>query len=214
VERDIAFRVAGMGSLGVPRYVALVQGKGDPNRNGLIDFKFAVASSAAEALPQFAQPRWASEAARVVAIQDACQAASPAYLSAVMLGTSAYVVRALQPVEDRIALAPLARERKTLDHTLESMARLAAYAQLRSAGRLGAAGVDDLIAFGHELLARPVPWLDAARAVDAANTAAYRRFRAAWNAQDPRLLALCTDGPADASRPRRPTAKPRRGARA
>jgi uncharacterized protein (DUF2252 family) len=190
-ERDIAFRVAGMGSLGIPRYVALVRGKSDPDRNALIDFKYAVPSTAAQALPLFSQPDWPSEAARVVAIQDACQAASPAYLSAVHLGGQPFVARELQPVEDRVALDPLARGRKSLAQTLQSMATLAAYAQLRSAGRLGAAGVDELMAFGNALRAQPRPWLDAARAIDAANGAAFRQFGAAWRDRDPRLLALC-----------------------
>jgi uncharacterized protein (DUF2252 family) len=190
-QRDVAIRVAGMGSLGVARYVALVQGKGDPDRNALIDFKLAVASSAAQALPGYAQPAWPSEAARVVGIQDICQAAPPAYLSAVVLGKLPFVVRELQPVEDKMALGPLARRIDKLDDTLQAMARLAAYAQLRSAGRVGAAGADELIDFGRSLQARPRRWTDAARAVDAANSAAFAKFAAAWNAGDARLQALC-----------------------
>jgi|GEM_PF-175901 len=190
-QRDIAFRVAGVGSLGVPRYVALVRGKGDPDRNALIDFKRAVASSAAQALPQYPQPAWSNEAARVIGIQDICQAASPAYLSAMFLGAAPFVVRELQPVEDKMALAPLARRIDRLDETLQAMARLAAYAQLRSAGRTGAAGVDDLIEFGNELRARPRRWVDAARSVDAANSAAFATFRTAWQTGDERLHALC-----------------------
>jgi len=210
--RDIAFRVAGMGSLGVPRYVALVRGKGDPDRNALVDFKLAVPSSAVQAMPQFLQPAWATEAARVVAIQDACQAASPAYLAAVTLGDAPYVARELQPVEDRVALPPLARQKKSLAHTLEAMARLAAYAQLRSAGRLGAAGVDEMMAFGREIQGRPVPWIDAARAIDAANTAAHRHFARSWRDNDPRLLALCdpvdpADPPGSGARPAKRPAK-------
>jgi len=211
--RDLAFRVAGMGSLGIPRYVALVRGKGDPDRNALIDFKFAAPSSAAAALPQFAQPAWSGEAARVLAIQDACQAASPAYLSAVVLGTTSYVVRELQPVEDRVAFAPLVRQKKTLAHTLQAMARLAAYAQLRSAGRQGAAGIDELMAFGREVLAHPGAWIDAALAVDAANAAAWRVFRIAWREGDPRLAALCeSDDSAAETVP--PSRRPRRARRA
>jgi len=189
--RDVAFRVAGMGSLGVPRYVALVRGKGDPDRNALIDFKKAVPSAAARALPQYEQPRWSSEAARVVGVQDVCQAASPAYLSAMHLGSSAFVVRELQPVEDKMALAPLALRINRLDETLQAMARLSAYAQLRSAGRMGAAPVDDLMAFGHELQRRPRRWIEAARAVDAANSAAFATFHSAWHDGDERLHALC-----------------------
>jgi uncharacterized protein (DUF2252 family) len=190
-ERDIAFRVAGMGSLGVPRYVVLVRGKGDPDRNALIDFKRAEPSSAAAALPQFPQPAWTDEAQRVAHVQDLCQAASPAYLCALDLGTVAFVARELQPVEDKMALAPLVRRIDRLDETLASMAKLSAYAQLRGAGRRGADGADALIAFGQALLAQPAPWIEAARAVDAANSAAYVRFRAAWRAGEPRLHALC-----------------------
>jgi uncharacterized protein (DUF2252 family) len=198
--RDIAFRVAGMGSLGVERYVALVRGKGDPGRNALIDFKHAVPSAATAAWPQFAQPSWSSEAERVAAIQDLCQVASPAFLSAMSLGDMPVVARELQPVEDKIALAPLAHRLDRFGETLEAMAHLSAYAQLRSAGRAGAAGADELIGFGSELLARPDPWVAAARAVDAANAAAYAKFQAAWREGDPRLHRLAApDGAAPPS---------------
>jgi len=195
VQRDLAWRVAGMGSLGVARFAVLVRGKGDPDRNAIVDFKCAAPSSAAQALPHFAQPAWANEAARVVAIQDICQVASPAYLCALKLGRVAYVVRELQPVEDRIVLGHLARNRNALDRTLQAMATLAAYAQLRSSGRTGAAPADDLIGFGRNLLARPRRWVEAARAVDAANSAAYARYCLAWRKGDPRLLQLCGPKP-------------------
>jgi len=107
------------------------------------------------------------------------------------LSNMAVVVRELQPVEDKMALAPLALRINRLDDTLQNMARLAAYAQLRSAGRMGAAPVDDLIAFGQELQHRPRRWLEAARAVDAANSTAFVAFRAAWQAGDERLHDLC-----------------------
>ena len=196
--RDIAFRVAGMGSLGVHRYVALVAGKGDPDRNALIDFKHAMPSAAIGAFPRYAQPEWPGDAGRVVGVQDLCQAASPAYLCALTLGKLPFVVRELQPVEDKIALAPLGRALERLDGTLGSMARLAAYAQLRAASRIGAAGADELIEFGRELAARPAPWIDAARAVHAANAKAFAIFREAWRDGDPRLLSLTRQSPAQA----------------
>jgi len=212
--RDVAFRVAGMGSLGVQRYVALVRGKADPDRNALIDFKKAVPSAAAQALPHHEQPRWSSEAARVVGVQDICQAASPAYLCAVILGKTAFVVRELQPVEDKVALAPLAQRINQLDDTLQSMARLAAYAQLRSAGRMGAAAVDDLIDFGQQVQQRPRRWLEAARAIDAANSAAFATFRSAWQSGDERLHALCPVGAAGTRNPSagKPASNPKRKA--
>ena len=191
VPRDFARRVAGMGSLGVPRYVALVRGRGDPDRNALIDFKLAAPSSASAALARFEQPFWTDEAQRVVTVQDMCQAACPAFLTAMPIGGQGFVVRELQPVEDRIALAHLSGQPKRLGDTLRSMAEVTAYAQLRGAGRMGGCGPDAMIEFGFELLAQPRPWLDAAREVDARNTAAHRRFRSAWRARDLRLTSLC-----------------------
>jgi uncharacterized protein (DUF2252 family) len=191
LPRDFARRVAGMGSLGLPRYVALVHGRGDPDRNALIDFKLAAPSSASGALPGFEQPAWADQAQRVVTVQDIGQAACPAYLTAMPIGGRPFVVRELQPVEDRVALDRLTRQPKRLADTLGSMAEVAAHAQLRGAGRMGSAGTDAMIEFGFELMAYPRPWLDAAREVDARNAQAHRAFRAAWREHDSRLIGLC-----------------------
>ncbi|HEX4598046.1 MAG TPA: DUF2252 family protein [Burkholderiaceae bacterium] len=188
---DFARRVAGMGSLGLPRYVALVRGRGDPDRNALIDFKRAAPSAASAALPGFEQPAWGDEAQRVVTVQDICQAACPAYLTAMSIKGRPFVVRELQPVEDRVALDRLAQQPKRLTDTLGNMAEVAAYAQLRGAGRIGAAGPDSMIEFGFELMAQPRPWIEAARDVDARNTQAHRLFRAAWRQRDARLISLC-----------------------
>ncbi|HEX4585535.1 MAG TPA: DUF2252 family protein [Burkholderiaceae bacterium] len=191
LPRDFARRVAGMGSLGVPRYVALVRGRGDPDRNALIDFKLAAPSSASAALSGLPQGPWADEAQRVVTVQDICQAACPAYLTAMPIGGRPFVVRELQPVEDRVALERLARQPKRLADTVGTMAEVAAYAQLRGAGRMGTASPEALIEFGFEVMAQPRPWLDAARQVDSKNAQAHRAFRTAWHQRDPRLLALC-----------------------
>jgi uncharacterized protein (DUF2252 family) len=189
---DIAFRVAGMGSLGVPRYVALVHGKGSPDRNALVDFKFAVPSAAALAFPRHPQPAWGSEAERVVTAQDWCQAASPAFLGAADLGGHAFLVRELQPVEDRVAIEPLVRHRARLDQTLGEMARLAAWAHLRAAPRRGAAGPAELADYGLQARDRADRFVAVALHVDAASRAAHARFRRAWKARDPRLVSLCS----------------------
>jgi uncharacterized protein (DUF2252 family) len=194
LPRDFSRRVAGMGSLGLPRYVALVRGRGDPDRNALIDFKLAAPSAALRALPGFEQPTWADDAQRVVTVQDICQAACPAYLTAMSLGGRGFVVRELQPVEDRIALDQLVRQPKRLAETLSCMAEVAAYSQLRGAGRMGGASPDGMMEFGFDLLSQPRPWIDGAREVDARNTQAHRAFRAAWRQSDPRLTDLCKVG--------------------
>jgi uncharacterized protein (DUF2252 family) len=150
---DVARRVAGTGSLGVERYVVLVEGKGGPDQNHLIDLKFAIPSAPASRLRK-RQPGWTSEAARVVAIQTRCQAVSPALLGVAELASGAFVMRELQPVEDRLELDGLAHGGR-FESALSTMALVVASAHLRSGGREGAAIADDWIAFGEK-----TAWID------------------------------------------------------
>lgn len=143
---DIARRVAGTGSLGVERYAILVQGKGSPDQNYLLDLKQALPSSIADHLPAL-QPAWSHQAERVVAIQRRMQAVSMAFLQAVKIGKQSYVLRALQPSEDRVPLAGQQRHRDHLYGVLEVMGQCLAWAQLRSSGRQGSAISDELIDF-------------------------------------------------------------------
>lgn len=143
---DIARRVAGTGSLGVDRYAILVAGKGSPDQNYLLDLKQALPSSMAAHVPHL-QPQWRDHAERVVALQQRMQAVSIAFLHAVELEQQSYVLRALQPLEDRV---PLSGRKHHLDHLLgviSTMGRCVAWAQLRSAGRDGSAIADELIDF-------------------------------------------------------------------
>jgi uncharacterized protein (DUF2252 family) len=143
---DVARRIAGTGSLGIHRYVLLVSEEDRPERRILLDVKEARPS----ALAPFAsvpQPTWASEAERVVQLQHRMQAVSPALLQAANIGGVAYVVRELQPTEDRLSLATASDRPRRLRGALKSMARVVAWAQLRSSGRGGAATADELIAF-------------------------------------------------------------------
>jgi uncharacterized protein (DUF2252 family) len=143
---DIARRVAGTGSLGVDRYVVLVAGKGSPDGNYLLDLKQSLASSLAANL-KIAQPRWPTEAHRVVTLQRRLQAVSMAFLQPVLVGDLAYVLRGLQPSEDRVTLDRSTPMRE-LSRLVATMGRLVAWAQLRSAGREGSAIADELVDFG------------------------------------------------------------------
>ena len=91
---DVVRRVAGTGSLGVERYTLLVQGKGGVDGHYLLDFKQSLSSSLA---PHFAslQPAWASEAQRVVKVQQRMQAVSVALLAPVKFGGQSFVLREL-----------------------------------------------------------------------------------------------------------------------
>jgi len=144
---DAARRIAGVASLGAPRYALLIEGTGSPDGNLLLDLKSAQPSAAAPYSP-CALPAWPSEAHRVVEVQQRCQAIAPSFLRAVELDGEPYVLRLLQPSEDRLDLVSASRQRTLFGQALHSMAELSAWAHLRASGRQGAANADALIAFG------------------------------------------------------------------
>ena len=144
---DVARRVAGTGSLGVDRYAILIQGKGSPDGNYLLDLKQALPSSLLPNL-KVTQPKWKNEAQRVVAVQRRMQAVSMAFLRPVLFAENPCVLRALQPSEDRVAVGGSRQTVSDLDHLMRTMGQLVAWAQLRSAGRDGSAIGDELIEFG------------------------------------------------------------------
>ncbi|MDE1926983.1 MAG: DUF2252 family protein, partial [Burkholderiales bacterium] len=144
---DVARRIAGTGSLGLDRYAILVEGKGSPDANYLIDLKEAAPSALAPWVG-IKQPRWKTEAERVVTVQRRMQAVSMAFLRPMMMGDKSYILRALQPTEDRIAIDHPGVVGGEFARAVATMGRLTAWAQLRSAGRGGADGADDLVAWG------------------------------------------------------------------
>lgn len=158
---DVARRIAGTGSLGVARYAILVRGKGSPDANYLLDLKQALPSSLAGRL-KVDQPRWRTEADRPVSVQRRMQAVSMAFLHPVLVAEEPFVLRALQPSEDRVTLRAARQSTAELKRLIQTMGRLVAWAQLRSAGRTGSATADELVDFGTRLKWR-VKLLEAAR---------------------------------------------------
>src|SRR5262249_42040241 len=144
---DCAFRVAGTGSLGLRRYVFLARQVKNPSKYLLIDMKQAL-PSCIRAHVSITQPGWASEAARVVAIQQRMHNICPALLGTTHFKGADYVVKEMQPTADRIDFMLLRDRYKDIECVIEDMALLTASVQLRSAGRQGAAIPDELIAFG------------------------------------------------------------------
>jgi uncharacterized protein (DUF2252 family) len=144
---DVARRIAGTGSLGVDRYVILIQGKGSPDGNYLLDLKEALPSSLVPHLKGL-QPKWKTEAHRVVELQRRTQAVSMAFLQPVVVGKTSYILRGLQPTEDRVVFDRPHHTMAELQHVMGVMGSIVAWAQLRSAGRQGSAIADELIAFG------------------------------------------------------------------
>jgi uncharacterized protein (DUF2252 family) len=147
---DVGFRVAGTGSLGLDRYLILVTGKGSPSRNYLLDFK----QQPAYILPTFlkiAQPQWLNSATRVMKIQQLVQPAPPALLAAIDLAESSYLLRELQPTQDKIELNDRKIRIDRLEQLIETMAEVTAFAHLHGSGKLGAAIAQDLIDFGGDV---------------------------------------------------------------
>ena len=143
---DVARRIAGNGSLGLERYVALVRGDGNVDGQYLIDMKLANPSSLATNI-NVSQPRWRSEAERVIAIQRIAQAISPALLGSVGIGKRSYLIKELQPSADRVNLAALGGKSGALNEVVRTMAETTAWAHLRSCGRFATDSVDALAGF-------------------------------------------------------------------
>ena len=142
---DVARRVAGVSSLGLERFLALVHG--DAARgNVLLDVKEAQPSSLARQGP-LTQIAWASESSRIVTTQRRMQGVPPAELHDMQIGHQGCVMRALQPTEDRIRLRDAIGHPRRLQRVAATMAGLTASAQLRSSGLAGAASAESLRAF-------------------------------------------------------------------
>lgn len=171
---DVAARIAGTGSLGVRRYVALVRGHGGEDGRVLLDIKQARPSCMIRSLA-VPQPSWKSEAHRVVGVQQRMQAIAPALLSPVRLGRDSYVLRELQPTDDRLALAHWNGKLSRLRKVVVTMGAALAWSQLRSASRQGAATIDALIAFGCDRTWRE-PVLGYARRCSARTIRYWREF--------------------------------------
>ena len=146
---DIGRRIAGTGSLGVVRFVVLVEGKGSPDSNYLLDIKEAKPSAMVPHLTRLGikQPDWPDEASRVVAIQKRMQAVDHAFLHPVKLDGLACILKGLQPSEDRVSIGEWGKKLDRLKEIVSTMGRILAWDQLRASGRSGSANADELIAF-------------------------------------------------------------------
>ncbi len=177
---DLAHRIAGTGSLGLDRYVLLVEGNGSPHRNYLLDLKAARSSSLYPHL-QIHQPQWTSEAERISAIQHRFQESPPALLMPLELDGKSYVLRELQPTADRVDLAAWNGKIKRLKKVVQTMAEVTAWGQLRSGGRQGSAIADDLIAFAEDAATWHPLLLNYARSYATQIEADFTLFRDAFN---------------------------------
>lgn len=144
---DVAGRIAGVGSLGVRRYAVLAESLHPGKLPRLLDLKEAPAAAPAAYCP-VPQPTWATEAMRVVAAQVRLQAVPPALLQPLVLAEQPYVLRELQPVADKLNFTNFTRGAASFRVAVPTFGCLLAWAHLRAAAHQGAAGPDELMAFG------------------------------------------------------------------
>lgn len=147
---DIGFRVAGTGSLGLDRYIILISGKGSPDRNYLLDFK-QQPNSALQPYSICQQPEWKNSAARVMRVQQLVQSSPPALLAAIEFNSHSYLLRELQPTQDKIEIEPDRIRIDQIENLIDMMAKITAFTHLHGSGKLGAASAQDLINFGSDL---------------------------------------------------------------
>lgn len=160
---DAARRIAGTGSLGIVRFILLIEGDGSPDQNVLLDLKEAAPSAAAVYSP-CTQPVWPDEAHRIVAATSRSQAIAPSLLQALTFMDRPFVLKELQPTADRLNLSEAAGDIDAFHEAVLSMGRLAAWAHLRATGRDGSATADTLIAYASDTSLVP-RILSAARAM-------------------------------------------------
>lgn len=143
---DVARRIAGTGALGLERYVVLIEGRGGRAGQFLLDLKRATPSALARCIA-LEQPRWKTEAERVVSLERRMQAVTPALLQAVMLDSRPFVLRELMPTQDKLDLGQWKGSLEYLELLARDLGSLVAWSELRSGGRQGSATTDELIAF-------------------------------------------------------------------
>lgn len=179
--QDIARRIAGTGSLGVSRFEVLIRGDGSPDGNQVLDLKIARPSALLPALAKLGiqQPDLGSDAQRVVKVQKAMQSYDHAGLQAVQLGDEGFLLRVLQPTEDRVEIGKGGKKISRLHEVAATMGQITAWNQLRASGRYGAANADALIAF-----AQDTAWMADLLALSEDMTqvtqAQWRQFKEGW----------------------------------
>lgn len=146
---DVGFRIAGTGSLGLDRYLILVAGKGSPDRNYLLDFKQQPISALQPYLTT--QLTWIDRATRVMRVQQLVQSAPPALMAAIEFDNNSYLLRELQPTQDKITLKADEIDLLQLEQLIVTIARVTASAHLHGSGKLGAASTTELITYGYDL---------------------------------------------------------------
>lgn len=146
---DVVFRLAGTGSIGIKRYLFLLKSLNTKNKYLLLDMKQSRPSSLLPYL-KTQQPKWDTEAGRIVAVQQRMQNVLPALLDTTLFNGEPFVLEQMQPTEDNINFMLIKDRYRDIYQVIDDMALLTASSQLRSSGREGSAIADELMAYGQD----------------------------------------------------------------
>lgn len=143
---DVSFVIAGTGSIGIKRYIALID-KPTVNKKYLLLLKQALPSSLQPYIT-LSQPEWKNEAERICNVQYRMQHVTPGGLNTLHFHDDWYVTRWVQPAADKISFNSFVQKKDQHISLMNTLAELVASAQLRSCSRQGSASADEMIAFG------------------------------------------------------------------
>jgi hypothetical protein len=143
---DLCGSLAGIGTMGLRRYLVLVKGGHRPH---LIDMKEAGVSAPAAFRPEL-QPEWSCEAERIATVQKFTQYVPIAHLGWTHYRGLSFVLSDFQPSEDRVDTLSLPENEH--ESFAAKWGRLLAWSHLRTASWKRASSIDELMAFGKETL--------------------------------------------------------------
>ncbi|MFL5728365.1 MAG: DUF2252 domain-containing protein [Cytophagaceae bacterium] len=146
---DIGYRIAGTASMGLERYVLLLEGLGSPDDNYLLDLKMAK-PSCLHGHVKTRQPDWKNEAERIMRIQKKMQAFPLALLNTLQIGKQWFVIKELQPTQDKVDLEACKGKMPKLDVFIKTIAEITAWAQLRSSDSQGSASPEAMGSFASD----------------------------------------------------------------
>jgi Uncharacterized protein conserved in bacteria (DUF2252) len=154
----------------------LVSGEGAPDGHFILDLKQEAVSAAALYGPP--QPDWPNDATRIATVRRWTQPHPPMLFDAVRFRGKTWLLRELQPTEDRVKLSKYVDDPKALKALLTGMGRVTASMHLRDCAKQGAASVSALRRWAE------ISWTDVIESYAEDYAAKVREDFGAWQTRD------------------------------
>jgi uncharacterized protein (DUF2252 family) len=126
-------RIAGIGSLGVRRYLVLTRGDGPPEGYWLLDLKESTPSVVRPFLGDRPGETWKTETERIVDAELRLLPRPSGVLGMVCIGEQDYRIRAMIPAENRTRIDAFQRRVHKLGHAVVMAGRITGWAHARGA---------------------------------------------------------------------------------